>query len=173
MSWETAFLVTGKLVSFLIVASRERQTHPFRLHVRTDRYLLFSPTLQPHAARQAPLSFTISWSLLKLISIESVMSLASPVLAGRFFGFPRWLSGKESTCQCRRSRRHRFKSCVRKRPWRRKWQPIPVFLPGKAHGQRSLMGYSPWDCKKLDTTEYSFTDLYTGHLGSLTISLEP
>ena len=152
MSWETAFLVTGKLVSFLIVASRERQTHPFRLHVRTDRYLLFSPTLQPHAARQAPLSFTISWSLLKLISIESVMSLASPVLAGRFFGFPRWLSGKESTCQCRRSRRHRFKSCVRKSPWRRKWQPIPVFLPGKAHGQRSLAGYSKWGRKDSDTT---------------------
>ena len=138
MSWETAFLVTGKLVSFLIVASRGRQTHPFRLHVRTDRYVLFSPTLQPHAARQAPLSFTISWSLLKLISIESVMSLASPVLAGRFFGFPRWLSGKESTCQCRR---HGFDPWVQKILCGRKWQPVPVFLPGKAHGQRSLVGY--------------------------------
>ena len=29
-------------------------------------------------------------------------------------------------------------------PWRRKWQPSPVFLPGESHGQRSLMGYSPW-----------------------------
>jgi len=43
----------------------------------------------------------------------------------------------------------RFKSCgldpwVRKIPWRRKWQPIPVFLPGKSNGQRSLAGYSPW-----------------------------
>ena len=37
--------------------------------------------------------------------------------------------------------------------WRRKWQPIPVFLPGKFHGQRSLAGYSPWDCKESDTTE--------------------
>ena len=33
---------------------------------------------------------------------------------------------------------------VRKIPWRRKWQPTPVFLPGKSHGQRSLVGYSPW-----------------------------
>ena len=37
--------------------------------------------------------------------------------------------------------------------WRRKWQPIPVFLLGKSHGQRSLMGYSPWNYKESDTTE--------------------
>ena len=43
-------------------------------------------------------------------------------------GLPWWLSGKESTCQCRR---HRFNSWVRKLPWRRKWQPPPVYLPGK------------------------------------------
>ena len=36
---------------------------------------------------------------------------------------------------------------VRKIPWRRKWQPTPVFLPGKFHGQRNLAGYSSWDCK--------------------------
>ena len=32
-------------------------------------------------------------------------------------------------------------------PWRRKWQPTPVFLPGEFHGQRSLVGYSPWGCR--------------------------
>ena len=37
---------------------------------------------------------------------------------------------------------------VRKIPWRRKWQPTPVFFPGEAHGQRKLEGYSPWDCKE-------------------------
>ena len=42
---------------------------------------------------------------------------------------------------------------VRKIPWRRKWQPTPVFLPGKSHGRRSLVGYSPWGGKELDTTE--------------------
>jgi len=38
--------------------------------------------------------------------------------------------------------RHRFNPCIRKIPWRRKWHPTPVFLPGKSHGQRSLAGYS-------------------------------
>ena len=38
-------------------------------------------------------------------------------------------------------------------PWRRAWQPTPVFLPGKSHGQRSLAGYSPWGHKESDTTE--------------------
>ena len=38
-------------------------------------------------------------------------------------------------------------------PWKRKWQPTPVFLPGKFHEQRSLVGYSPWGPKELDMTE--------------------
>ena len=46
-----------------------------------------------------------------------------------------------------------FDSWLRKIPWRRKWQPTPVFLPGEPHGQRSLEGYSPWDGKESDTTE--------------------
>ena len=37
--------------------------------------------------------------------------------------------------------------------WRRKWQPTPLFLPGESHGERSLVGYSPWGRKELDTTE--------------------
>ena len=37
--------------------------------------------------------------------------------------------------------------------WRRKWQPTPVLLSGKSHGQRSIVGYSPWGCKESDTTE--------------------
>ena len=43
---------------------------------------------------------------------------------------------------------------VKKIPWRRKWQHIPVFLPGESHGQRSLVGSSPWGRKELDTTEW-------------------
>ena len=53
---------------------------------------------------------------------------------------PWWFSGKESACQCRR---HRFNPWSRKIPWRRKWQPAPVLLPGKSCGPRSLVGYSP------------------------------
>ena len=37
--------------------------------------------------------------------------------------------------------------------WRRQWHPTPVLLPGKSHGWRSLVGYSPWGCEELDTTE--------------------
>ena len=55
---------------------------------------------------------------------------------------PRWLSGEESPCQCRRRSRCGFGPWVRTIPWRRKWQPAPVFLLGKPHGQRSLVGYS-------------------------------
>ena len=39
--------------------------------------------------------------------------------------------------------------------WRRKWQPTPMFLSGKSHGQRSLAGYSPWGRKESDTTEHT------------------
>ena len=53
-------------------------------------------------------------------------------------GFTGGASGKEPACQCRRCRRHGFNPWVRKKPWRRKWQPTPVFLPGESHGQRSL-----------------------------------
>ena len=56
-----------------------------------------------------------------------------------FLGLLWWLNGKESTCQCRRQGFHPW---VRKIPWRRKWQPTIVFLPGKPHEQRSLAGYS-------------------------------
>ena len=46
-------------------------------------------------------------------------------------------------------RRHLFDTWVGKIPWRRKWQPTPVFLPGKSHGQKSLAGYSLWGCKRV------------------------
>ena len=49
--------------------------------------------------------------------------------------------GKGPTCQCRSPKR------LRTYPWRRAWQPTPVFLPGESRGQRSLVGYSPWGCR--------------------------
>ena len=57
---------------------------------------------------------------------------------------------KPSSLQCRRPR---FDPWVGKIPWRREWLPTLVFLPGECHGQRSLAGYSAWDCKDSDTTE--------------------
>ena len=64
-------------------------------------------------------------------------------------GLPRF-SDKESPCQCRICGFHPW---VKKISWRRKWQPTPVFLPGKSHVQRNSVGYTPWGQKELDTTK--------------------
>ena len=80
-------------------------------------------------------------------------------------GLPQQLSGqcrictvKEFAWQCKRCR---FNPRVRKIPWRRKWQPIPIFLPGKCHGQRSRMGYSsPWSRKEWDMTQWLNNNIY-------------
>ena len=47
-----------------------------------------------------------------------------------------------------------YTNFVRKMPWRGKWKPTPVFLPGESHGQRSLRGYCPWGCKESDIAEW-------------------
>ena len=84
-----------------------------------------------------------NWTRLKLLSMHSLYEL------------PWWLSGKESTCQCRRCK---FDPWVGKISWRRKWQATPVFLPRKSHGQRSLAGYSQsMDRKVSDMTEHTDT----------------
>ena len=72
-------------------------------------------------------------------------------LAGskQILGLRWWLSGKESACQCKRPG---FDPWVRKIFWRRKWQPTPVPLPGKSHGQSRLVGYSPWVAEESDMT---------------------
>ena len=81
-------------------------------------------------------------------------------------GFPGGVSGKEPACQCRRHKRRGFSPWVRKIPWRRAWQPTPVSLPGKFHGQRSLEGFSPWGHKSRTRlthiqTEYLCTPKFT------------
>ena len=59
----------------------------------------------------------------------------------------------KTACQCGSCKRLQFDCWVTKMPWSRKWQPTPVFLPGKFHGQRSLEGYCPRGRKELDVTE--------------------
>ena len=70
-----------------------------------------------------------------------------------YYLFPSGSVGKESTCNAGDNRRLGFSPPVGKIPWRKKWQPTPVFLPEKSHGQRSLVGDSPWGCKESDMTE--------------------
>ena len=96
----------------------------------------------------------------------------------RLWDLTRWLSGKESTCQCKR---HGFNPWVGKIPWSRKWQPSLVFLPGKFHGQRSLVGYSPWGPKESDMTQQLnsnrshtlFRDYGTSHSSSVHLNERP
>ena len=63
--------------------------------------------------------------------------------------------------------RDRFYPWVRNIPWKRKWQPTPVFLPGKSHGWRRLAGKSPWCLKELDTTEHIHTRAFSFGLRSM------
>ena len=110
------------------------------------------------AARQASLSIM---SLLKLMSIESVMPSSHLIFCRPLLLLPSSI----------RKVNHLFTVVFRplptmptmwgpgfnpwvgKIPWRRKWQPTPVFLPGEFHGWWNLVGYSPWGRKELDTTE--------------------
>ena len=85
-------------------------------------------------------SYTLSTCLL----LYSYKVVIQQLLKGCLFLSLLCNSGKESACPCRRRKRLRSHSWVRKMPWRRAQQPTPVFLPGEFHGQRSLEGYSPW-----------------------------
>ena len=89
-------------------------------------------------------AFSMSMCIYKLIVLNDVIFYFIFMQVVRF---PRWLSGKESACQCRR---WRFDFWVGKVLWRRKWQPTLVYLPVKSHGQRSLAGFSPWGREELD-----------------------
>ena len=85
--------------------------------------------------------------------LNLVREMVFPFYRGGNSNFLKLLPGrveirpKGSTCQCRRLR---FYPWVRKDLWKRDWQPTSVFLPGKSHGQRSLVSYSLWDCKRTE-----------------------
>ena len=64
-------------------------------------------------------------------------------------GLPWWLRWERLCLQCGKPG---FGPWIRKIPWRRAWQPTPVFLPGESHGQRDLEGCSPWGAKESDMT---------------------
>ena len=94
---------------------------------------------------------TTEW--LHFHALEKEMATHSNVLAWRIPG-----TGKPGGLQSMGSHRvgHDWSNlaAVAAAAWRRKWLPIPVFLPGKFHGQRSLAGYSLWGPKELDMTEW-------------------
>ena len=87
-----------------------------------------------------------SWYAAVHVVTKSWTQLGDLTSTNKALGLPRWINGKESICQCQRGR---LSPWVQKFPWRRKWQPTPVFLPGKSPGQRRLAGYSSWAYKRV------------------------
>ena len=74
-----------------------------------------------------------------------------------------WLRQQRICLQCRRPG---LDPWVGKIPWRRAWQPIPVFLPEESHGQRSLVGYSPWGRRESNMTE-QLTHIHSEGVGTV------
>ena len=112
--------------------------------------MLFLSHYTPFSRQLAMLKFHPSFSTLSkafrknsAIPWKIFFSRCPYITSPKLSWLPRWLSGKKSTCQYRRFRRHGFDPWIRKILCRRKWQPTPVFLPGVSHGQRRLVGYSP------------------------------
>ena len=89
--------------------------------------------------------------VLQIKYYQSTVLCICSAIEGVSVQLPKWLSRKESACLCRRCRRPGFGPWVRSVAWRRAWQPTPVFLPGKPHGQRGLVGCSPWGRACLST----------------------
>ena len=100
-----------------------------------------SPALQPDSLpSEPPGKAQMRWKL------ASIMCLLWSFPSGAVIKNPPTNAGRRKRC--------RFNPWVGNIPCRRTWQPTPVFLPRKSHGQRSLVGYSPLGCKESDTTEW-------------------
>ena len=134
MDWLDLFAVQGTLKSLL-------QHHSSKASIlRRSAFFtvqLSHPFMQP---------LTTQIKLFVLCSFDTDYSSAHLAIPGS-------ARGKEPTCLCRGHKWHMFDPWVGKISWRRPWQPIPVFLSGKFHGQKSLVGCSPWGHKGWDTTE--------------------
>ena len=121
----STFLATGPAGKSLESSLTSLLIHP---------HLFYVPS-EPVFTKSCPFS---------IYMISSVPSFKLPLSSPQFN--PNWY------CQCWIYKRGGFDPYAGKIPWRRAWQPTPVFLSGEFHGQRSLAGYSPWGHTELDTT---------------------
>ena len=74
-----------------------------------------------------------------------------------------WRSWWKPENKAQLSRDKYWNASLKNSHWRRKWQPTPVFLPGISHGQRIVVGYSPWGCKRVKhnlAPEHTHVDVY-------------
>ena len=125
------------------------------LRIRWLKYWNFSFSISPSNEYSGLISFRIDW--FDLIAVQGTPkgllqhhnSKTSSFWCSSFFrDLPGGTSCKEPTCQCRIHKRHGFDPWVRKIPWRRKRQPIPVFLPGESHEQRNG-GLQSWGSQRV------------------------
>ena len=82
--------------------------------------------------------------------VFSLFILEEPIFSSLLYRTPGGSDGKASACNAGDLG---LVPGLGRFPWRRKWQSTPVLLPGKFHGWRSVVSYSPWGCKESDTTE--------------------
>ena len=106
--------------------------------------LPFQPHCYVSVSKPSPTKFASCWAQINsLLTIAVFIHSCSYTLLLRACGLPGSASGKGPACQCGRCKRCSFGPWVRKIPWRRAWQPTPVFLPGEFHGQRVLQAAVP------------------------------
>ena len=97
-------------------------------------------------------SSILAWKILWTEEAGVLQSMASQRVGNN------WVTEHTHIWTCLPMQETWIQSLVWEDPWRRKWQPTLVFLPGKSHGQKSLGGYSPWGHKELDTTWWLNSD---------------
>ena len=109
-----------------------------------DHFHPFSPnktyTIITHSSPSVPAVHPSSWQVLSQFLSQWICLFCT------FHGLPKWHSDKEFACQCRRHKRCRFDSCMRRFPWNRKGQSTPVFLLERILLENS-MGRGPWQAK--------------------------
>ena len=117
--------------------------------------------LQARILEWVAISFFNAWKWkVEGKSLRHVWLLATPWTVRGPWDFPGKSTGVGCHCFLQQCRWPGFNSWVRKIPWRREWLPTPVFLLEEFHGQRSLVGCSPWGQKESDTTEWLTLSLY-------------
>ena len=139
LRWKTSLIKTTKWSKVTQPGSTELLLHYYYLHYYTYYFDLKYNISSMHASSFSPGEYC-------LVFIKCSVNKSLPAM---------WETHIWS----------RFDPWVRKIPWRRKWQPTPVLLPGKFHGWRSLVGYSLWGRKESDTTErLHFSSLHFKHI---------
>ena len=119
--------------------------------ISNKNFIIIHPVFFSSRLYQTRSRRTNNWKFCSRLTL--ILQPTHLALINLFKGLPWWLSGKRICLQCRSHRSCKFDLWVTKIPWRRKWQPTPVFLPGEFHGRRNLAGYRPQGCKESETTE--------------------